>query len=128
MQLLLDTHILLWALVDDKRLSKKARELILAERNSVWVSAATIWEIGIKHALGRGEMPLSAQQAIKYCDEAGYQWLDIRPLHATNVEKLPPIHADPFDRMLIAQAIAESMKLLTHDTVLAQYGSDVMNV
>src|SRR3712207_4465924 len=105
MQVLLDTHIVLWALVDDAALSANARALIEDERNTLWVSAASICEISIKHALQRGDMPLSGAAALGYCRDAGFQWLDIRPEHSAAVEELPLIHADPFDRMLIAQAL-----------------------
>ena len=128
MQILLDTHILLWALADDPALSQKARALLIDDRNRLWVSAVSIWEISIKHALGRGDMPLSGKDALGYCRSAGYRWLDIRPEHAAAVENLPLIHADPFDRLLVAQALTEPMKLLTHDAMLARYHPDILLV
>ena len=128
MQILLDTHILLWALADDPALSQKARALLIDDRNRLWVSAVSIWEISIKHALGRGDMPLSGKDALGYCRSAGYRWLDIRPEHAAAVEDLPLIHADPFDRLLVAQALTEPMKLLTHDAMLARYHPDILLV
>jgi len=128
MQILLDTHILLWALADDPALSQKARALLIDDRNRLWVSAVSIWEISIKHALGRGDMPLSGNDALGYCRSAGYRWLDIRPEHAAAVENLPLIHADPFDRLLVAQALTEPMKLLTHDAMLARYHPDILLV
>jgi PIN domain nuclease of toxin-antitoxin system len=88
------------------------------ERNAIWVSAVSIWEISIKHSLQRGDMPLSGKDALAYCRTAGYRWLDIRAEHAAAVEDLPPIHGDPFDRMLVAQALTEPMKLLTHNAVI----------
>jgi PIN domain nuclease of toxin-antitoxin system len=126
MQILLDTHVVLWALVDDAALSVQARGLINDDRNVLWVSAVSIWEISIKHALRRGDMPISGKEALGYCRAAGYRWLDIRPEHAAEVEALPPIHADPFDRLLIAQAVTEPMKLLTHDSVIARYHPDIL--
>lgn len=128
MQILLDTHVVLWALADDPSLSGEARALLSDERNAIWVSAVSIWEISIKHALGRGDMPLSGMKALGYCRVAGYRWLDIRPEHAAAVENLPRIHADPFDRLLVAQALTEPMKLLTHDAVIARYHSDILLV
>jgi PIN domain nuclease of toxin-antitoxin system len=128
MQILLDTHIVLWALADDPALSDEARALLSNERNRLWVSAVSIWEISIKHALGRGDMPLSGKDALGYCRIAGYRWLDVRPEHAAAVEDLPPIHADPFDRLLVAQALGEPMKLLTHDARVAQYHPDILLV
>ena len=128
MQILLDTHVVLWALADDPALSDAARAMLSDERNGIWVSAVSIWEISIKHALGRGDMPLSGKVALSYCRVAGYRWLDVRPEHAAAVEDLPRIHADPFDRLLVAQALTEPMKLLTHDAVIAQYHPDILLV
>ena len=98
------------------------------ERNVIWVSAVSIWEISIKHSLRRADMPLSGKDALTYCRRAGYRWLDIRPEHAAAVEELPLIHADPFDRMLVAQALTEPMKLLTHDSVIARYDPNILLV
>ena len=124
MRLLLDTHVALWALMDDPRLGAKARGLIEDRENRIFVSAASLWEIAIKHASGRGGIPFSADQALRHFIEAGYELLDMRPSHAVVTGTLPPIHADPFDRMLVAQALTEPMRLLTHDRVLASY-SDI---
>lgn len=128
MNLLLDTHIALWAITDDPRLSDAARELILAPEAIVWVSVASLWEIAIKHALGRGNMPVSGGEARSYFREAGYRLLDIRAEHAVAVEQLPPLHADPFDRLLLAQAMVEPMRLLTHDRQMVAYGGTVVEV
>ena len=128
MQILLDTHIVLWALADDPALPDEARSLISDERNGLWVSAVSIWEISIKHSLSRSDMPLSGKDALGYCQVAGYRWLDVRPEHAVAVEDLPRIHADPFDRLLIAQALMEPLKLLTHDVVIARYHPDILLV
>ncbi len=128
MQILLDTRIVLWALVDAPALPSKARALIKDERNTLWVSAVSIWEISIKHALGRGDMPLAGATALDYCRDAGFRWLDVRPEHAAAVEGLPLIHADPFDRMLVAQALVEPMKLLTHDSLIARYHTEILLV
>ncbi|MEI8209140.1 MAG: type II toxin-antitoxin system VapC family toxin [Methylococcales bacterium] len=73
MNLLLDTHVALWAITDNPKLSQKARELIMSPRNNVWVSAANIWEIAVKHALGKGDMPISVQDAMRYFKEARYR-------------------------------------------------------
>ncbi|MFA5589539.1 MAG: type II toxin-antitoxin system VapC family toxin [Lysobacteraceae bacterium] len=128
MNLLLDTHIALWAITDDPRLSDAARELILAPEAIVWVSVASVWEISIKHALGRGSMPVSGGEARAFFREAGYRLLDIRAEHAVAVEQLPPLHADPFDRLLVAQATVEPMRLLTHDRQVVAYGGTVVAV
>jgi PIN domain nuclease of toxin-antitoxin system len=128
MRLLLDTHIALWAVTDSSALSAVARRYILAPNNEVYVSAASIWEISIKHGLKRGNMPVSGSEAAEYFAQAGYIMLDISADHAMFVEKLPDRHADPFDRMLVAQALYEPMHLLTHDKVIAAYSETVILV
>lgn len=128
MRLLLDTHVALWALTDDPRLSQRARALIADPANDVLVSAASVWEIAIKHALGRGDMPISGDQALDWFRQAGYQLLPIAPEHAAAVEHLPVHHRDPFDRMLVAQATAEPLRLLTHDPLVLRYGDVVIAV
>ena len=130
MRLLLDTHIALWAVANSPRLSRMARELILSAENSVWVSSASVWEIATKHALGRGDMPVTGVRANELFALSGYLPLPIDAKHAASVALLPQqgVHADPCDRMLIAQARAESMTLLTHDGEVAAYGDAVMRV
>lgn len=128
MNVLLDTHVALWAITDSPRLSTKARELILTPRAAIWVSSASIWEIAIKHALGRGDMPVSAKAALGYFRAAGYQILAIEPEHAAGVEDLPLHHQDPFDRLLVAQALLEPMRLLTHDEQVARYSDSIQRV
>lgn len=124
MRLLLDTHIAIWALVAPDRLTNGERELIASLENEVFVSVASLWEIAIKYPLSRGRpdaLPFSAEEAHGFFIDAGYQILDISARHALAVEKLPPIHSDPFDRMLIAQAKAEPMHLLSQDTKITAY-------
>ncbi len=128
MNLLLDTHVALWAITDHPGLSATARELILSPRATVWISVASIWEISIKHSLGRGEMPVSGKDAIRYFRDAGYQFLAIEPEHAAAIETLPKHHRDPFDRLLVAQALIEPMRLLTHDSNVARYGDTIVLV
>lgn len=128
MNLLLDTHVALWAITDSSKLSKRARELIASPRSSVWVSAVTVWEISIKHGLGRGDMPVSGQGALRYFRESGYLFLPIEPEHAAAVEELPTHHADPFDRLLVAQALVEPMRLITHDPLVARYSDTVIEI
>jgi len=122
LRLLLDTHVALWALTNDPRLSRRARALIEDPANDVLVSAASVWEIAIKHALGRGDMPISGDQALDWFRQAGYALLPIAPDHAAAVEHLPDHHRDPFDRLLVAQAIAEPLRLLTRDPLVLRYG------
>ena len=128
MRLLLDTHIALWAIADDPRLSDLARSLIDDPENTVMVSAATVWEISIKHALARSNMPSSGEEALGYFRSAEFGLLDITPIHAAAVETLPPLHGDPFDRILVAQAMTEPLRLLTRDAQVAAYGGMVLIV
>lgn len=128
MRLLLDTQIVLWALTGSRRLGAIARDLIADPANEVHVSSATLWEIAIKHSLGRGDMPVSGTRAAELCALAGYRELPIAWRHAALVETLPPLHADPFDRILVAQASAEPMRLLSRDATVASYGAMVMPV
>ena len=128
MNILLDTHIALWAIADDSRLPGRARALISEPDNTIWVSAASLWEIAIKHMLGRGDMPVSSKDALGYFQQAGYRLLSIEPEHTIAVESLPPVHQDPFDRLLLAQSRTEPLHLLTADALLARYGEWVIRV
>ncbi|WP_018914675.1 type II toxin-antitoxin system VapC family toxin [Thiomonas sp. FB-6] len=128
MNLLLDTHVALWAITDSPRLAARARDLIHSPRSSVWISAATIWEITIKHGLGRGDMPVSGRDALRYFGDSGYRLLAIEPEHAAAIAELPPHHQDPFDRMLIAQALNEPMRLITHDATVARYSDTIIQI
>jgi PIN domain nuclease of toxin-antitoxin system len=128
-RLLLDTHIALWALLDDPRLSADARALIGDPSNIVSVSVVSVWEITIKHALARGQpgdMPMPGSVALGYFRAAGYDILSITAAHAVAVETLPALHADPFDRLLVAQAHVDSLKLLTADRHVAAYDAGIM--
>jgi len=128
LNLLLDTHVALWAITDSPKLSKKAREMIELPKSSIWISAATVWEIAIKHSLARGDMPVSGQDALRYFRESGYRFLPVEPEHAAAVEDLPAHHSDPFDRILIAQALIEPMRLMTHDPMMARYSDIVIEI
>jgi PIN domain nuclease of toxin-antitoxin system len=130
-RILLDTHIALWAIVEDRRLPRHARTLIGDRENSIIVSAATIWEIAIKHAAARGKadaVPMSGSDALEDFLAAGYEMLSVSPAHAAAVDSLPMIHRDPFDRILIAQAISEPARLLTADRRMAGYSDTVILV
>ncbi len=128
MNLLLDTHVALWAITDSPKLPATARELIASPRTNVWVSVASIWEIAIKHSLGRGDMPISGKDALRYFSESGYRHLPIEPEHAVAIENLPAYHSDPFDRILVAQALVEPMRLMTHDTLVARYSDTIIKI
>ncbi len=125
MRILLDTHIALWAVTDSPRLPQTARALLTDPGNEIWVSAASIWEISIKHALRRESMPVSGTEAVHWFTVSGYRDLPVTFDHAASVDTLPAIHSDPFDRILIAQASTEPLRLLTHDEVISRY-SDVV--
>jgi PIN domain nuclease of toxin-antitoxin system len=128
LNLLLDTHVALWAITDSPKLSNKARDMIASPKSSVWISVASIWEIAIKHALGRGDMPVSGRDAARYFRESGYRFLSVEVEHALAVEDLPPHHNDPFDRILVAQALVEPMRLITHDSTVALYSDTIIGI
>ena len=126
MNLLLDTHILLWALSEDERLSEKARELILEPGNALYYSVVSVWEIAIKHALHPDNVKLSGKELSEYCHQAGFLPLDLRDKHVVSLEGIcrdedAPKHNDPFDRILLSQAKTENMSFLTHDTIFQGY-------
>lgn len=127
MRVLLDLQIALWAVVGSRRLAPRAKEAILAA-DAVFVSVASVWEIAIKHGLARADMPVSSAQALQAFSDAGYELLNIRAEHAVAVERLTAIHNDPFDRMLIAQALVEPLTLITRDALVASYSSAIMKV
>jgi PIN domain nuclease of toxin-antitoxin system len=118
MRLLLDTHIFLWAVAGSVSLKAQARKTIEASE-AVFVSAASIWEIAIKARLGKTDADPDALVAA--IEESGFIELPVRAAHAARVAALPPLHTDPFDRMLVAQAIAEPLRLLTADAGLKAY-------
>lgn len=118
-RLLLDAHVLLWWLADDAALGTQARALIADARNEVLVSAATIWELSIKRAKGLLEAPADLETLV--ADE-GFSALSISLFHASQAGALPELHRDPFDRMLVAQAQAEGLELITADALIPQYG------
>jgi PIN domain nuclease of toxin-antitoxin system len=120
-RLLLDTHVLLWALSQPARLPAAARKQI--EDAEVFVSAASIWEIGIKSALGK--LNATATEILTAVEPAGFTVLSITGIHAAKAAELPPLHKDPFDRLLAAQAATEPMILMTNDKVLQGYGTFV---
>lgn len=128
MNLLLDTHVALWAIVDSPKLTEKARELIQSPKTAVWISAASVWEIAIKHALARGDMPVASQDAVRYFRESGYRFVAVEAEHAVAVEDLPAHHNAPFDRILVAQALIEPMRLMTHDALVARYSDTIIKV
>lgn len=125
MRLLLDTHVFLWVVASSARLKPAARRLI-QNAEAVHVSAASIWEIAIKIRLGKLHADADALAAA--IERSGFIELPVRAAHAAAVAGLAPHHNDPFDRLLVAQALAEPLRLLTADAVLAKYSDVVMLV
>lgn len=126
MRVLVDTHIVLWWLIDSRKLPEDAERIIKDKDNAIFVSAASIWEIAVKATLGQIEVdPFAIEAAI---EPSGFVELPITGKHAAQLSKLPLHHRDPFDRILVAQSLLEPMRLLTGDQVLAQYGEMVLLV
>ena len=117
---LLDTHTLLWFLRDSPQLSKKALEIITTE-NKVYVSIASLWEIAIKKSIGKLEFEHSIEKIAELCHEKDILILQIQPKYFDKVIKLPNIHNDPFDRLIIAQAVIENLVIITKDTIIPKY-------
>ena len=122
MSLLLDTHVVLWWLTDDPTLSEEIKTRLDHEPD-VWVSAATIWEVSIKQAIGKLAEPAELPERIR---GSGFRELSIRFDHAIAAGRLPPLHRDPFDRMLVAQARCEDLTLVTRDPRCKQYDVAVL--
>jgi len=128
MNVLIDTHLLLWASAASDRLSAKARDRLSAPETQPWYSVVSLWEIVIKSSLGRPDFQVDAARLRNGLSQNGWQELDVRADHVLAVSALPPRHRDPFDRLLIAQAAREQMPLLTCDAQLADYGSGIEHV
>jgi PIN domain nuclease of toxin-antitoxin system len=124
-RVLIDTSIVLWAMSGSAKLSKRARREI-EQAEAVYVSAASLWEIGIKVGLGKLEVDIDELMAL--LTEAGFEQLPVSWKHARAIHGLPHHHRDPFDRMLVAQAISEPLRLVTHDALLAKYSDLVVCV
>lgn len=125
MKLLLDTHLLLWALQDSPRLSAEARALIEEEENILLFSAISMAEVAIKNALRRPDFEIDPHIVRRTLMDDGYLELPLTGAHAVAVAGLPPIHKDPFDRLLVAQAVVEGITLVTENAVVGQYAGPV---
>jgi PIN domain nuclease of toxin-antitoxin system len=125
MKLLLDTHLLLWAAGEPERLSRDARALLASTENELFFSAASLWEVVIKRSLGRDDFRVDARLLRRGLLDNGYSELPVASEHVVAVEGLPPIHKDPFDRVLLAQAQVEGITLLTADPIVARYPGPV---
>ncbi len=128
MKLLLDTHLLLWSAGSPDRLSNEARTLLENLDNELFFSATSLWEIAIKNGLGRPDFKVDARILRRGLLDNGYSELPIVSEHAVYIDSLPPIHKDPFDRILVAQAAVEGITLLTSDTTVANYPGPVRQV
>jgi PIN domain nuclease of toxin-antitoxin system len=127
-KLLLDTQLLLWAAGQPERLSATARKQINNPKNELLFSAASLWEIAIKNSLGREDFRVEPRLLRRGLLDNGYVELPVTSLHAVNIDGLAPLHKDPFDRLLLAQALTEGITLLTSDAQLAQYRGPVRKV
>ncbi len=131
MRFLLDTHIVLWRLTADPRLTKQAIRMMDEDALSIDISAISVWEVAIKWALRKGrsdDMPISGKIFLREIERALIVPLPVQPIHAAAVDDLPMLHGDPFDRFLLATAQHEGMTFLTHDAALAGYGDFVVVV
>lgn len=126
MKILLDTHILLWAVSNDVRLPAKARKIIENEENEIFYSIISLWEVEIKRLAHPDAMPVTARDLAEYCEQSGFQRTSVREanifaLQSLAREETAPPHKDPFDQMLICQASTENMLFVTHDSLIAGY-------
>ena len=128
MRLLLDTHVLLWALVTPQRLPADAADALEAQENTIFFSAVNIWEIAIKRALDRTDFTAEPDRIRSVALDTNFTELPVSGLHALRVRHLPPLHRDPFDRLLVAQAQAEPLVLMTNDPMVARYPVDLWQV
>ena len=125
MRILLDTHLLLWAAASSKRLPAEVRDLLEDDSNEAYFSAASIWEVAIKSALRRQDFKVDLAALEKALPAMGLIELRVSAAHAAGVARLPRIHRDPFDRLLVAQSIAEPLTLFSNDAVLERYSRNV---
>lgn len=125
MSLLLDSHVLLWLLLDDPRVSEPTWEMLEAGRHEVLVSAVSVWELEVKRVKGLLDAP---DDVLLRAEDAGFRFVDLTPDNALDAARLPHHHGDPFDRLLVAQAQAEAATLVTHDARLAAYDVPLMRV
>jgi PIN domain nuclease of toxin-antitoxin system len=128
MNLLVDTHLLLWAAGEPQKLSRTARHVLEDANAQLWFSVASLWEVAIKHQLGREDFHAAPRRLRRGLIDHGWRELAVLSEHAVAIEDLPPIHKDPFDRMLLAQAQVEGLILLTSDEIVAQYTGPVRKV
>jgi len=128
MKYLLDTHIILWAAVDVKKLSRKAKSILESPDNILYFSPVSLWEVSIKHAKHPDQMPITSERVKELAIKMGFIELPVRSRHGVDIANLPDIHNDPFDRMLITQARSDGINLISHDDKVVAYGAGVVKV
>jgi PIN domain nuclease of toxin-antitoxin system len=127
LKLLLDTHVFLWAIDQPASLSKKAKKALMDEANQLYVSVASIWEIRRKVQAGKLKLPMAPEYLESNLRKLGVKaYLPIELFHIYQTDRLPPIHSDPFDRLLLAQAMVEGMTLVSRDKAISSYGIPVL--
>lgn len=129
MKVLIDTHIALWALMDDPKMPKEAEKILMDENNDIYYSTVSVWEVAIKHSIRPDDMIVDGRLFEKGCEDNGYKVLPIFNRHTFMLDSLnrpddAPKHNDPFDRLLICQSKTEGMRFLTHDSLLSDYGEE----
>ena len=123
MKLLLDTHVLIWALQDSEQLPLRIREMLIDESNEIYVSIISLWEIAIKHKKMPNLMPFAMKEIRDYSQRAGYIFLSLSVDNVSTFESLDlSMHKDPFDQILVSQSVSNNMRLITHDEALKKYG------
>ena len=129
MKILLDTHILLWFCTGEEKLSVKAREIISDSANEIYYSILSVWEVEIKHTAHPDRISMSGKRLLEHCQLLGFTPVSLESEHILSVRNLTrkentPPHRDPFDRLMICQAIVENMIFMTHDARIAEYVTD----
>lgn len=128
MNLLLDTHVAIWAVAAPQKIPKAVADMVADEENRVFISVAGIWEIAVKYALGKASAPpFSGKRALTMFGAVGFETLDIRAQHVVVMDELPRLHGDPFDRIMLAQALTEPMRLITHDKQLGAHSDTIIS-
>ena len=117
---LIDTHVMIWILSDSKKISEKARTT-LDSGEKVYISIASLWEIAIKQGIGKLDLSYSIEDIVSKCDAYGISILDIKAKHLDNMKSLPDIHKDPFDRLIVSQALVEGLDLISKDENIVKY-------
>ncbi len=129
MKILLDTHIALWAVLKSDALTSETRKMLVSSDNKIYYSVISIWEVSLKHSINPQNMEVSPSEFRQFCQESGFIEIPVEYQHILALDSLEPkegysIHKDPFDRLLLAQAIVEEMYFVTHDSKIATFSSE----